>query len=148
MSASGATPNIATYMVLRKDGRLAFLLRENTRWMNGNYSLPSGRVEKDESFLQATVREAKEELGITVKEEDVKHLLTMQRLSTDDEHQHWIDIYFEITKWEGEAYNAEPESHGELAWFDPKQLPKNVVYNIPFALMQIEQGNVYCEHGF
>lgn len=148
MSTPGATPNIATYMILRKNGKLAFLLRENTRWMNGNYSFPSGRVEKDESFLQATVREAKEELGIEVAEKDIRHVLTMQRLSADDDHQHWIDIYFEITKWEGEAYNAEPESHGQLAWFDPNELPENVVYNIPLALAEIEKGNVYCEYGF
>lgn len=148
MNIAGAKPNIATYMILRDGNKIAFLLREHTRWMNGNYSLPSGRVEEGESFVQTAVREAKEELGIDVAETDVHHILTMQRLSTDDEHQHWVDLYFEIKKWEGEAYNAEPDVHGELKWFDPKQLPKNVVYNIPFAFEQIEKGNVYCEHGF
>jgi len=47
-------------------------LRENTGYMDNMYDFAcSGHVEKGESFSKALVREAKEEIGIEIKEEDL-----------------------------------------------------------------------------
>jgi 8-oxo-dGTP pyrophosphatase MutT (NUDIX family) len=62
-NATVATPYAAVYLIFRKDNRFAFVLRANTGWMNGHYALPAGRVERGESFLQAAVREANEEVA-------------------------------------------------------------------------------------
>ena len=64
MSYDTARPYIASYVILRKDGKIAFVLRANTNWMNDHYGLPSGKVENNESYLQAAVREAKEEVAL------------------------------------------------------------------------------------
>lgn len=53
-----ATPYIASFVILRKAGKIAFVLREHTKWMNGYYGLPSGKVEKNEAFSAAAIREA------------------------------------------------------------------------------------------
>lgn len=54
------TPYLAAYLIFRNDeGKIAFVLRENTHWMNGYYGLPSGKVEADERVLVAAAREAK-----------------------------------------------------------------------------------------
>ena len=46
-------------------------LRQNTGYMDNMYDFAcSGHVEKGESYTTALVREAKEEIGITLKEED------------------------------------------------------------------------------
>ena len=44
-----ATPYLASFVIIRKEGKIAFVLRTNTGWMNGYYGLPSGKVEKVES---------------------------------------------------------------------------------------------------
>lgn len=143
---TGANPNIASYMILKRGDKFAFLLRQNTSWMNGYYSLPSGRVEENESFIQAAMREVKEELGVDVTPQNVRHALMVPKITEDN--QYWIDGYFYIDEWTGEAHNAEPHVHGSLEWFSIHELPENTVPNVIAALQEIEKGNVYYEHGF
>jgi 8-oxo-dGTP diphosphatase len=143
-----ATPYVASFVILRKNGKVAFVLRTNTAWMNGYYGLASGKVEKNESYLAAAVREAKEEAGVEVKTGDLKHLITVHRFEPSKQATDWVDVYFETTKWKGEPYNAEPEIHGELVWLDPKKLPKNIVPSVKYALEQIEAGKTYAEYGW
>jgi 8-oxo-dGTP pyrophosphatase MutT (NUDIX family) len=138
-----ATPYTAAHVILRKDGKIAFVLRQNTGWGDGDYGLLSGKVNHGESYLRAAVREAKEEAGIDIKPSGLKHVLTVHRKSD----LLWVDVCFEATKWRGEAYNAEPDKHAELVWLDPNDLPDNVVPPIRFYLEQIAAGNHYAEYG-
>lgn len=146
MKYDSATPYIAAYVLLRRDDKLAFVLRENTGWMDGYYSLPSGKIEKAESFLTGAVREAHEEVGVTIEPANLQPLLTVHRNANDVTE--WIDIYFEATSWTGEPYNAEPEKHRELTWLDPKDLPESVIPSIRQALEQIAAGSIYTELGW
>ena len=140
-------PYAAAYLVVRRDNKVAFVLRSNTNWMNGHYGLPSGKVEKQESFTGAAVREGAEEIGIEVKPGNLKFVHAMQR-STQDENSEWVDMFFEPIDYKGEPYNAEPDIHGELVWLDPSDLPENVVPSVKYALQQIEQGHLYSEFGW
>jgi len=140
-----ATPYMAVYLIFRKDTKLAFLLRSNTGWMNGHYGLPSGRVEKQESWKTAAIREAKEEVGITVRPADLQLVLTAHRTHPDSD---WVDTLYEVTAWSGELYNAEPEIHGELAWFDINNLPQNMVPYVRDYVLAIVAGQNYTEWGW
>lgn len=146
-----ATPYLASFVIIRnKEGKIAFVLRSNTGWMNGFYGLPSGKVEKVESFSEAAIREGKEEIGITFKPENARFVHVMHR-STHDEGNNtndWVDVFFEVADFEGEPHNAEPDVHGELAWLDPKNLPENVVPSVRRAIEHIEQGDLYSEFGW
>ncbi|HVX48122.1 MAG TPA: NUDIX domain-containing protein [Candidatus Saccharimonadales bacterium] len=141
------TPYAACFVIIRHNGKIAFLLRQNTPWMNGFYDLASGKVEKDESYLQAAVREVKEEMGVDVDKDDLVYALTMHRKNKDQDMV-WADIYFEAKKWRGEPRNAEPHVHGELSWFDPEELPDNIVPSVRAALEAINSGKNYAEYGW
>jgi 8-oxo-dGTP diphosphatase len=141
-------PYIASYIILRKENKIAFVLRNKTSWMNGYYGLPSGKVEKDENFSQAAVREALEEVGVRIKLSDLKFVHLLQRFEPPGPNSLWVDAIFEADKYEGEPYNAEPEVHSELAWLDPKNLPENVIPSVKFLIEQIEAGNTYSEFGW
>jgi ADP-ribose pyrophosphatase YjhB (NUDIX family) len=140
-----ATPYTAVYVIFRKANRIAFLLRQNTTYMNEHYSLPAGKVEKRESFTDAAVREIKEEVGVALHPSSLKQIFTGQRIHPDSA---WVDIVFEATKWQGEPYNAEPHVHGELAWLDPAHLPANIVPYVRFYIDQIQAGKTYAEFGW
>jgi 8-oxo-dGTP diphosphatase len=83
-----ATPYIASYVVLKRAGKIAFVLRTNTGWMNNYYALPAGRVEIGEKFTAAAIREAREEVGVEVDLQNLKYLLTVHRHDETD----WVDV--------------------------------------------------------
>jgi 8-oxo-dGTP pyrophosphatase MutT (NUDIX family) len=141
-----ATPYVASYVILRQAGKIAFLLRSKG-WMSDHYGLPSGKKEKGESPTQAGVREAEEEVGVIIKPENMTHLLTMSRYESDSD-QEWEDHFFEASTWQGEIKNAEPESHAEVVPFTPNDLPGNIVPCVRFALTAIEAGESYTEYGW
>lgn len=140
-----ASPYIASFVIFRKDNKIAFVLRENTKWMNGYYGLPSGKIEKNESATQAAIREAKEEVGVDLAAENLHPVLVMHRRSEDSE---WVDFMYEAESWEGELVNAEPHMHAELTWLDPKNLPENVIPPVRAAIEAIENGQTYAEFGW
>jgi 8-oxo-dGTP diphosphatase len=151
MKYDTATPYTACFVLLRKDGKVAFVLRSQTAWMNGHYGLPSGKVENDESYTAGAVREVKEEIGVDLAQSDLAHVLTMHRgphHQDEPDGTTWVDVYFEATSWQGEPFNAEPNKHSELAWLDPDNLPKNVVPPVAAAIHAIQAGKTYAEYGW
>jgi 8-oxo-dGTP diphosphatase len=126
---------------------MAFVLRSNTSWMNGFYGLPSGKVEKGESFSLAAAREALEEIGIKIKPAKLKFVHVAQR-KEGGKASDWVDIFFEAVEYEGEVVNAEPDVHSEVVWFDPANLPEKIIPSLKFAVEQIEAGKMYSEFGW
>ena len=140
-----AAPYIASYVLLREGNKVAFVLRKNTKWMDGYYGLPSGKVEWNETFSAGATREAEEEVGVTIKPEHVHHAITVHRHDQDTD---WVDTYFEVDEWAGEVTNMEPEVHSEIAWLDITNLPENVIPTVKFAVEQIAAGARYAEFGW
>lgn len=139
-------PYLASFVILRNNqGKIAFLLRQNTGWMDGKYGLPSGKVEIDEMYKAAAVREAFEEVGIKIKEEDLRFAITQHFHEPKDQANNWVNVIFEVEKWEGEPVNNETEKHGELKWFALSELPANIVPPVKQALTEYAKGNKYCE---
>lgn len=136
------TPFMASYVIVRRKGKVAFLMRSNTPWGNGYYGLPSGKVEVNDGAIATAVKEAKEEINITVNANDLKFVHCMHR----HEETNWVDIFFEANAYTGEIINAESEKHSEVAWLDPKNMPDNVLEYVRIAMTNIENGELYSEY--
>ncbi len=143
-----ARPYAAAYVLLERAGKVLFVLRENTRWMNGYYGLPSGKVERGEGFLAAAVREAKEEVGVVIVPADLEHVISFWRHEADDPpDMEWCDVVFRAKAWQGEPYNAEPDMHSEAAWFALDALPQNTIPQTRDMIQAIVAGKNYGERG-
>lgn len=91
----GTTNIPSVYVLLRKNGKVAFLKRANTGYKDGTFALPSGHVEAGESFRQAAVRETWEEVGVRVSPNELRQIYTMQRNEGVDNIR--VDVFFEAT---------------------------------------------------
>lgn len=59
-----------------KRGVLFTKRRSNRQFLPGIWALPSGHIEEGESYQEAVIREAKEELGIAVKQIRLDQVIT------------------------------------------------------------------------
>lgn len=141
----GTTHVPSVYIVIRKQGKALFVLRQNTGYSDGNYSVPCGHVEPHETFKQAACREALEETGLHIRPEDLVYKLTVQRRSIQDIR---LDVWFEALAWTGEPKNTEPERHAKVDWLELNSLPENVTDFIAAGLEDIRHGQSYAEVGW
>ncbi len=149
MKYDTAQPRIASYMIIKnEEGKIVFLLRSNTGWMDGYYTLPAGKVEIGEAFTDTAIREVLEEVGVTANKDNLKQVLTVHRKEKYTDDNTWVDIYFELTSFRNEPYNAEPTKHGNLAWLDPQNLPKNIVPCVRAAFGFMAEGKKFAEWGW
>lgn len=138
----------AVYLLLkRKDGKVLFTRRANTGYMDGKLGLPSGHLEGSETVDAATIREAKEEVGVDVKAKDMRFLHVMHRAAEGPDRER-VDFIFETSVWKGKPYIAEPDKCNELVWVDPAALPADVIPEIVHMFEQIANGHAYSHHGF
>lgn len=138
----------AVYLVLEKDGKILLSRRYNTGHEDGNYSLVAGHLEGDESFRQAIVREAKEEVDIILNLDDLEvvHITHKKKKINDDSER--VDIFLTADKWKGEFKNMESNKCDDLKWFSMDDLPENMVSYVRHALKQIKENRFYSELGF
>lgn len=119
-------------------------LRQNTGYMDNKYDFAcSGHVEKGESFKMALVREAKEEIGIILKEENLKFLA----INHDYKGDH-VQLFFEATSYEGEPRVCEPQECGGLLWADINNLPDNTILYVANVIRDLELGILYDDVDF
>src|SRR5262245_31469827 len=88
-------------------------------------TVPLGHVERDEQVTAALVREAAEEAGVQVREEDAQFLRAMHRKGADG--RVYVDFFFIAERWEGEIGNGEPSKCDDLQWFPRTALPENTI---------------------
>lgn len=141
----GTTNIPSCYVLIRKDDKLLFVLRERTGYMDDYYSLPAGHVEPGESFSQGAGREAAEEVGIVVNPKSLQHVHTAHRFQSMENIR--VDVYFESGDWTGVPKNMETK-HGKIEWLTVNQLPDNVMNYQAYALKQIALGKTYSEFGW
>ncbi len=85
---------------------------QQTGYEDGSYSLIVGHVERDEGITTALIREAAEEVGVTLDEQGVKFLSVMQRKGADG--LVYLDFFSSAERWEGEVRNCEPAKCDDL----------------------------------
>ena len=68
------------YLIIRnKKQQILLQRRQGTKLWPGFLALPAGHIDVNENAYEAAVREAKEELGITIKVEDIVDTFVVNR---------------------------------------------------------------------
>ncbi len=140
----------AVFLILIKENKILLSKRQNTGHWDGYYGLVSGHLNPTEPFLQAMIREAKEEANISLAPPDLKFIYLMCRTVPENppEIRDRVDIFFAAEKWENEIKNMEPEKCSDLSWFNLDELPQNTIPYIKSAIEDIKNKKTYNEFGF
>jgi len=136
----------AVYLFLKKDGKILIARRCNTGYQDGNYQVPAGHIDAGELPTEAMIREAREEIGINLKKEDLR-LVHASFRPKHDETGDRVDYFFEAARWDGEVVNKEPNKCDELRWVAPNELPKNMTPHVRIAIECAERGEFFSELG-
>ncbi|MBI4250102.1 NUDIX domain-containing protein [Candidatus Uhrbacteria bacterium] len=133
----------AVHLIIERDGEILLSRRCNTGYQDGVYDVPAGHIESGETPRIAAIREAKEEIGITLSVDDLQFVHIVSRFGTDRER---FDFYFRVLRYHGGPYIAEPDKCSEISWFPKDTLPQEIVPHVRDALSTIFQGTtVYSE---
>ncbi len=136
----------ASYLFLLRDNEILLLRRFNTGYEDGNYSVPAGHVDKDESVSDTLVREAKEEINIDIDKKNIDLMHVMHRLATETNDER-LDFFFACKNWDGEIQNMEPHKCDDLSWHDINQLPDNIIPYIRDAILSSTKKLFFSEKG-
>jgi 8-oxo-dGTP diphosphatase len=131
-------------LLLNDNGEVLFGKRQNTGFEDAAWHVPSGHLEAGESVVRALVREAKEEIGVVIAEEDVEFAHVMHNSSSGGR----VAFFFTVNTWSGVPENREPDKCSELRWFPLDALPEQLVDYCRVALAHIAVGRAFSVYGW
>ncbi len=130
----------AVYAIFRHQDEVLLSLRQGTGWKDGWWSLVAGHVDGGEAAETAMIREVTEEAAVVPTE--FTHAYTMHRIA-DDPSDEYLDLFFEVTEWNGNIANNEPEKCGELKWCKIDNLPEQTLAYVKRVLDEYPRGVTY-----
>jgi 8-oxo-dGTP diphosphatase len=139
------TAVIGVHVCLLRGDEVFLLRRYETGYEDGAYTVIAGHVEANEPATTAAVREAAEEAGITIREDDLEFVGCMHRRFSAGVA---VNLFFTTQQWLGSPSNAEPSKCDDAAWFTLSNLPAQVVSYIRPALRRLGAGPWYDQHGW
>lgn len=136
---------VAVHLILVENNKILLLRRYNTGYEDGNYSVVAGHIDGNESVVKAMQREALEEAGIEIREEDLKIVHVMHRNSKDRES---IDYFLECKKYSGKIRIMEKDKCDELSFCNIDNLPNNVIPYVRKAIEEYRNNKQFSIYGW
>jgi 8-oxo-dGTP diphosphatase len=127
-----------------RQGQILLLRRFQTGYRDGEYSVPAGHLDGNETVLAAAQREAAEEIGVQIEPADMHFSSVMHRNEGDER----VDFFVEVAAWQREPVNNEPDKCDELLWADIHSLPANTIPYVRRAITNHESGIHFDEFGW
>ncbi len=121
----------AVYLIIKDNDWKILFGRRKWNFKNWYFQIiPAWHLEWEETYFDSAIREAKEELWVNVKKEDLKIIHICHRIMKGEIV--YFDIYIKAKKYYWEIKICEKEKCSEIWFFDIENLPddKFVSYDI------------------
>jgi len=113
------TVGVGLAVFIWHEGKFLMLRRKGAHGSN-TFSVPGGHIEFGESWAETAAREAKEEVGVTLK--NIRFMAVTNDIMPND-NKHYISIWMEADLAGGEPQNLEPHKADMLGWYTFQNLP-------------------------
>jgi 8-oxo-dGTP diphosphatase len=133
-------------LILERDGHVLLAERQGTGYADGALNLPSGKLDPDEDVITAVIREAKEEIDISLDRDAIRVVHVMHHRNPEGETR--VGWFFTASRWDGEPRNAEPHKCAGLLWAPLADLPATTWPYTAAGLAHYRVGNPFSLHGF
>src|SRR5688572_33195750 len=87
---------VTVHLLFFRGDQVLLLRRFNTGYADGQYSVPAGHLDGDETVTAAARREAVEETGLAIEVEDICFSSVMHRIDGDER----VDFFVEVRGWQ------------------------------------------------
>ena len=141
---SRTTFPVTVHLLFIRENQILIARRFNTGYRDGEYSVPAGHLDGDETVIAAGIREAKEEIGVTMEASNMTFSSVMHRIEGDER----VDFFIHIHKWSGEIVNTEPDKCDDLGWVNLDELPENTIPYVRRAISNHINGIAFDEFGW
>ena len=141
---SRATFPVTVHLLFVCDNQILIARRFNTGYRDGEYSVPAGHLDGNETVIAAGIREAREEVGVTIEAGDLTFSSVMHRIEGDER----VDFFVHVHEWSGEIVNAEPDKCDDLCWAGLDGLPDNTIPYVRRAIANHLHGITFDEFGW
>lgn len=132
---------VTVHLLFFREDQVLLLRRFNTGYEDGNYSVPAGHLDGNETVIAAAAREAEEETGLRIESRDIVFSSVMHRM--EDEER--VDFFVHVHGWQGEPHNTEPDKCDELRWVNVDELPNNIIPYVRKAIQNHREGIKFDE---
>ena len=123
MTAAPLHP-VDVLLILTDADRVLLALRDGTGYADGNWNVPSGKLEFGEDAVSAVIREAREEIGVSLDPSEPRMVATVHHRNTAGLAR--VGLVFAAAydpASHGEPVNAEPHKCAKIEWFPVDMLP-------------------------
>lgn len=131
---------IVTDLLIMRNKEVLLAKRKNTGYKDGEYELPGGHLEENEDLYGAMIREAKEELGISLQREDLRIIHIMHHYTGNR-----INFIFTTERNDIEPKIQETEKCEELVWVNINELPEKTMNKVKTIIGHIREGELYSK---
>jgi 8-oxo-dGTP pyrophosphatase MutT (NUDIX family) len=135
---------ITVHLLFFRDAKILLIRRFKTGYRDGEYSVPAGHLDGDETIKAAAAREAAEEVGVHIEPRDLFFSSVMHRNEGDER----VDFFVHVRAWSGEPVNKEPNKCDDLRWEDVESLPQNMIPYVRQAIQNHLDGIRFDEFGW
>ncbi|MGI5146685.1 NUDIX hydrolase [Plantactinospora sp. CA-294935] len=143
------THPVDVLLILTHSDHVLLALRDGTGYADGQWNLPSGKLEAGEDARSAVIREAREEIGMHLDPAEVRLAVTVHHRSPGGQGR--IGLVFTAAyepERHDEPVNAEPHKCAKIQWTPAELLPSNTYSHSRVAVAAYRAGDTFRLDGW
>jgi ADP-ribose pyrophosphatase YjhB (NUDIX family) len=143
------THPVDVLLLFTRADHVLLALREGTGYADGQWNLPSGKLERGEDALRGVVRETREEIGVRLDLSEPRMVTTVHHRNTAGLAR--VGLVFTVAfdpARHGEPVNAEPHKCAKIEWFPADMLPSNTYPYTVACLRAFREGVRFALSGW